>query len=183
MPTRREEARARLDSMTSATQPVFPIDEILAPLNKSIEVQVAAVEDLRKGARQVLRAPISGTVAAIPAVEGMNVSKGLPVLTVNAESSSRVLAYVDEKLYRGIEKGTEVHLVSRRYPGEVLVSRVEEVGTRVEHYPLRLLPDEFFYRYGVSVIVPMPTEGTKGGLAPSDLFPGEVLDLWFKPGN
>ncbi len=180
---RREEARARLDSMTSATQPVFPIDEILAPLNKSIEVQVAAVEELRKGARQVLRAPISGTVAAIPAVEGMNVSKGLPVLTVNAESSSRVLAYVDEKLYRGIEKGTEVHLVSRRYPGEVLVSRVEEVGPRVEHYPLRLLPDEFFYRYGVSVIVPMPTEGTKGGLAPSDLFPGEVLDLWFKPGN
>ncbi len=178
---RREEARARRDSMTTSTLTAFPIDEILAPLNKSIEVQVSVIEGLKKGVRQVLRSPISGSISDIPVVEGMNVSKGTPVLTVNAEGSNRILAYVDETLCRDIEVGTKVHMISRRYPGKILVSQVEQIGTRVERYPMRLLPKQDFSRYGLSVIVPMPAEAAKGGPGPSDLYPGDVLDLWFKP--
>ncbi|HPS01282.1 MAG TPA: HlyD family efflux transporter periplasmic adaptor subunit [Candidatus Sumerlaeota bacterium] len=178
---RREEARARRDTITSSTLTAIPIDDILAPLTKSIDAQVATIEELRKGVRQVLRSPITGSISDIPVVEGMNVTKGTPVLTVNAEGSHRILAYVDETLCRDIEVGTKVHMISRRYPGKILVSQVEQVGTRVERYPLRLLPKQDFSRYGLSVIVPMPTEGPKGGPTPADLYPGDVLDLWFKP--
>lgn len=80
----------------------------------------------------VLRSPIKGFVSAIHILAGQKVTAGMPILTVSAEKSSRIVAWVRQPISRRPNVGDVVQ-VRRVAPGQPIIEgKVVKVGTQLE---------------------------------------------------
>lgn len=148
------------------------VDVTLAPFKSQINVQEAEINYLKQEiGRHVLRAPMDGVVSNIDFCAGQAVLKGVPLMTVNDPSSTRVTAWVSEQNLRTLKVGSAVEVASRRYPRDQIEARVLKVGARVQRFPFHLSPNANLPQWGVAVLI---------GNVPEHLFfPGEVLDVRF----
>lgn len=144
----------------------------LAPFKNTITVQTAQIEYLNQQiSRHVLRAPMDGVIANIDFCAGQAVLKGIPLMTVSDPSSTRVTAWVNEQNLRKLQIGTQVEVVSRRFPRDEAEARVLKVGARVQRFPWHLSPNDNMPQWGVAVLI--------GNIPDQLFFPGELLDVRF----
>jgi multidrug resistance efflux pump len=148
------------------------IQKQVAPIREAIAAQEARVRDVQRllASRQV-RAPISGTVAAINARPGQNVALGMPILTIAGKESQCILSYVREGQRIRPVPGMSVSVQVRTIPRDTAPSVVERVGPQIEPVPAHQLRDPKVPEWGLPVRFAVPP-----GLA---LKPGELVDIAF----
>lgn len=148
------------------------VDGFLGALREGIEVQEARIEAVRERRMMLaLRAPLTGQVASMLHRTGETIQAGEPILTIAGEESDRVLAYVSEKMALEVAVGTQVELISKRDPRQIVTCKVLRVGSGIEEFPLRLWRNPAIPEWGYCLLV---------GDIPGGLFlPGESVDLRF----
>jgi len=148
------------------------IQKQVAPIREAIAAQEARVQEVQRllASRQV-RAPVSGTVAAIHAFPGQSVTAGRPILTIAGAESQCILSYVREGQRIRPVVGMGVAVQARTIPRDTGWATVEQVGPQVEPVPVHQLRDPRVPEWGVPVRIPVPP-----GLT---VKPGELVDVAF----
>jgi len=169
-----EEARRRRESYEQQSADV-EVPHLIEPLIESVRVQEARIDEISDRRQHLLvRAPLSGTVCHVfqrIARTGETVMAGVPLLSITASQSKRVVAYVDERAARDMEVGMPVEVSTRDYPRKVVTTQLLKVGAKIEEFPLRLRRNPVFSQWGVAALV---------GDVPADVFlPGEFVNLRF----
>jgi multidrug resistance efflux pump len=149
------------------------VDKLLGPLEAAITVQEARMAELRvliDGLQ--IRAPFSGTIAAVFAWPGQSVRQGEPVLTLATEQGRFVVGYLRQAQRIRPTVGAPVD-VRVRVPGARPVSAVVgRVGPQVELIPPHQRRDPAVLEWGLPVRITLPD-----GLAAR---PGELVDIRFR---
>lgn len=111
----------------------------LEPIAAAVHVQEAALAEAEYAlAQTTLVAPVDGTVGAVLQRPGDVLAAGAPVVTLVTARPGRVVAYVPERLARGLSLGMKVKL--RRggpFRGAVLPGEVVELAPQLEEVPVR----------------------------------------------
>jgi multidrug resistance efflux pump len=74
-----------------------------------------------------IASPISGTIVQIPAVQGQNVSPGLPLIQLINLQAVFVTAYVDESAINNVSIGQDVDIMVDAYSGTTFTGHVQEI--------------------------------------------------------
>jgi len=148
------------------------VQKQVAPIREAIAAQEARVKEVQRllASREV-RAPVSGTVAAIHAFPGQSVTAGQPILTIAGTETECILIYVREGQRIRPVAGMSVSVQARTIPRDTGWAKVEQVGSQVEPVPPHQLRDPKVPEWGVPVRIPVPP-----GLV---LKPGELVDVAF----
>lgn len=80
----------------------------------------------------IVKAPISGTVVALPAEVGMTISPAVPVARLAGAGSLEVRTYVAERFISKMKVGLPVELTLDAYPGRTFYGRVRELSPTVD---------------------------------------------------
>lgn len=80
----------------------------------------------------VVKAPISGTVIALPAQLGMTISQAVPVARLAGAESLEARAFVAERFISKMKVGLPVELTLDAYPGRTFYGRVRELSPTVD---------------------------------------------------
>lgn len=80
----------------------------------------------------VVKAPISGTVIALPAQLGMTISQAVPVARLAGSGSLEARAFVAERFISKMRVGLPVELTLDAYPGRIFYGRVRELSPTVD---------------------------------------------------
>lgn len=80
----------------------------------------------------VVKAPISGTVIALPAQLGMTISQAVPVARLAGSGSLEARAFVAERFISKMRVGLPVELTLDAYPGRTFYGRVRELSPTVD---------------------------------------------------
>lgn len=80
----------------------------------------------------VVKAPISGTVIALPAQLGMTISQAVPVARLAGSGSLEARAFVAERFISKMKVGLPVELTLDAYPGRTFYGRVRELSPTVD---------------------------------------------------
>jgi multidrug efflux pump subunit AcrA (membrane-fusion protein) len=80
----------------------------------------------------VVRAPVAGTVVALPAMVGMTVSQQVPVARVAAGGALEVRVYVAERFISKMTPNLPCEIILDAYPGEVFQGSVAELAPVVD---------------------------------------------------
>lgn len=145
---RREERTARFDPATQQW------DAMVVPVRRAIDVQEARLDELRiRLERIALRAPMGGRVTRIDCQPGQTVLAGVPVMSIAARESDRVIAYLDRHYNERRLMRAEVTLSSQERPHERLPAAVLRVGGAFEPPPPELSPGLFMRPPGLPVLI------------------------------
>jgi len=96
---------------------------------------VAAVDPSRPGMEyvaSVVRAPVSGTVIALPAQLGMTVSQAVPLARISGGGGLETRLYVAERFISKIRINQPCEITLDAYPGEVFRGSITEVSPTVD---------------------------------------------------
>ena len=96
---------------------------------------LAEVDPSRPGTTymtSVVRAPVAGTVVALPAMIGMTVSQQVPVARVAAGGALEVRVYVAERFISKMAPNLPCEIILDAYPGEVFQGSVAELAPVVD---------------------------------------------------
>lgn len=74
-----------------------------------------------------IRAPLTGAVTALGAKDGMNVSEGMPLATINGLSPVWLIASVPQRTAGQLRPGSPVEARLASYPGEQFEGQIESV--------------------------------------------------------
>jgi len=80
----------------------------------------------------VVKAPISGTVVALPAQLGMTISQAVPVARLAGAGSLEARTYVAERFISKMKVGLPVELSLDAFPGRTFYGRVRELSPTVD---------------------------------------------------
>lgn len=80
----------------------------------------------------VVKAPISGTIVALPAQLGMTISQAVPVARLAGAGSLEARTYVAERFISKMRVGLPVELTLDAYPGRTFYGRVRELSPTVD---------------------------------------------------
>lgn len=80
----------------------------------------------------VVKAPITGTVVALPAQLGMTISQAVPVARLAGAGSLEVRTYVAERFISKMRLGLPVELTLDAYPGRTFYGRIRELSPTVD---------------------------------------------------
>ena len=80
----------------------------------------------------VVKAPIFGTVIALPAQLGMTISQAVPVARLAGSGSLEARAFVAERFISKMRVGLPVELTLDAYPGRTFYGRVRELSPTVD---------------------------------------------------
>lgn len=80
----------------------------------------------------VVKAPISGTIVALPAQLGMTISQAVPVARLAGAGSIEARTYVAERFISKMKVGLPVELTLDAYPGRTFYGRVRELSPTVD---------------------------------------------------
>ncbi len=150
------------------------VETLLEPIYATIEAQCKHIEILCQQFDALsVRAPVSGTVAAIWARPGQTVPAGMPIATIAAHSTDYIVSYLRQDLPIQPVEGMKVEVRLRRRPVATYVAKVERVGPQVELIPerQRVLHEVNTLEWGLPVWISVPADGK--------LRPGELVDLRF----
>jgi len=96
---------------------------------------VAAVDPSRPGMEfvaSVVRAPVAGTVIALPAQVGMTVSQAVPLARISGGAGLETRLYVAERFISKISLNQPCEITLDAYPGEVFRGSITEVSPTVD---------------------------------------------------
>jgi multidrug efflux pump subunit AcrA (membrane-fusion protein) len=96
---------------------------------------IAAIDPSRPGMEYVAsiaRAPITGTVVALPAQVGMTVSQSVPLARIAGGSALEIRLFVAERDISKISVNLPCEIALDAYPGEVFQGSVSEVSPTVD---------------------------------------------------
>jgi multidrug efflux pump subunit AcrA (membrane-fusion protein) len=96
---------------------------------------VAAVDPSRPGMEfvaSVVRAPVSGTVIALPAQLGMTVSQAVPLARISGGAGLETRLHVAERFISRISLNQPCEITLDAYPGEIFRGSVTEVSPTVD---------------------------------------------------
>ncbi|WP_304223903.1 efflux RND transporter periplasmic adaptor subunit [Gracilinema caldarium] len=80
----------------------------------------------------LVKAPISGTVVALPVQIGMTISQAMPVARLAGSGSLEARTYVAERFISKMKVGLGVELSLDAYPGRIFSGRVRELSPTVD---------------------------------------------------
>jgi RND family efflux transporter MFP subunit len=96
---------------------------------------VAAVDPSRPGMEYVasiVRAPVAGTVIALPAQVGMTVSQAVPLARISGGAGLETRLYVAERYISKISLNQPCEVTLDAYPGEIFRGSVTEISPTVD---------------------------------------------------
>jgi len=76
----------------------------------------------------VAKAPIAGTVVALPAQLGMTISQAVPVARLSRTDALELRTYVAERFVSKVRAGQKAEVLLDAYPGDVFSATVREVS-------------------------------------------------------
>ena len=96
---------------------------------------VAEVDPSRPGMEfkpSVVRAPVSGTVVALPAQVGMTISQAVPLARISGGAGLEIRLYVAERFISKISLNQPCEITLDAYPGEVFRGSITEISPTVD---------------------------------------------------
>jgi multidrug resistance efflux pump len=148
------------------------VSAILAPLQAAVATQRSRVQELQWQVRElVVRAPVSGAIAAVHRWPGQYIQAGDPIVTVATELGQYIVGYIRQGHPIRPKVGMLVNVRSR-VPGQLpLSATVTKVGPQFEAAPTELLQDPRRPEWVLPIRVSFP--------AALNARPGELVDLMF----
>ncbi|HPO16674.1 MAG TPA: efflux RND transporter periplasmic adaptor subunit [Candidatus Hydrogenedentes bacterium] len=163
-----DEAVARQNALQEQPRDL-DLERMLAPLQKAIAVQEAAITEIQERRKQlILLSPGAGQVTAILKQSGETVMAGDPIVTLSLDNTLRVVAYINERAIQEVPVGTRARLSSRYRPDLTTGAEVVKVGRQIEPLPIRLLLNPVTPEYGIIVIL---------ALKDPVFYPGECVNV------
>lgn len=151
---------------------------VLAPGTKADEAIVEAIraqeEKLRAEVMTIsLKSPIDGMVSFVLHAQGEKVVANMPLITISAVSSTRIIGYVRKPFSNMPKPGDTVQIRRQTFKRESAQATVLEVSSQLEPITSTLVPAQAGVKVelGLAFAISMPAE-----LA---LIPGEPVDLIF----
>jgi RND family efflux transporter MFP subunit len=80
----------------------------------------------------VVKAPIAGTIVALPAQVGMTVSQAVPIARISANNALEIRLYIAERFISEMALNLPCEISLDAYPGEVFQGRVSELSPVVD---------------------------------------------------
>ncbi|MDR2029799.1 MAG: efflux RND transporter periplasmic adaptor subunit [Treponema sp.] len=80
----------------------------------------------------VVKAPIAGTVVALPAQIGMTISQAVPIARISGNNALEIRLYIAERFISQIALNLPCEISLDAYPGEVFRGRVSELSPVVD---------------------------------------------------
>lgn len=96
---------------------------------------IAAVDPSKPGmdyVASIVRAPITGTVASLPAQLGMTVSQSVPIARISGGSGLETRVYVAERYISKIAVNQTCEIILDAYPGEPFKGSVTKISPTVD---------------------------------------------------
>lgn len=153
---------------------VSPLEKLLAPLQEAITVQQLEIEKLQLQIEGLaIRAPISGTIAAVHSIPGQVVQPGDPIVTIASGQADYIVSYVRQAQRIRPFVDMKVTVKSRQPGSQPLPATVVDVGAQFELIPQPHLADPMIIEYGLPIRISRPP-----GL---EARPGELLEINFGP--
>jgi multidrug resistance efflux pump len=176
-----EDGVKRLEKATEAAK--SPETQLHAAINVSEQKLKLAEAQMNP---VVVRSPIDGSVVMIHRYNGENVGAGVPIVTIGAVQSDRIVGYIRQPFYGTPEKDMLVRVRTRGSSRREGVGKILAVGPQLQ--PLNdafMTPTRLnnLVDLGLPVYVSMPPELKSGPGEPIRLHPGEFVDMTLIPGN
>ncbi|MDY0109092.1 MAG: HlyD family efflux transporter periplasmic adaptor subunit [Candidatus Krumholzibacteria bacterium] len=157
-------ARLHLPALTSPEDPLRAAIRLHEERLREVEAELGPV---------TLRAPIDGMVGLIYRNPGEHVLAGEPLLTVMAETSDRIIAYLRQPIRVRPQVGMAVRVQARTREGGAGVGEVLHVSAQLELLPEDMLAPGMQPEKALPVLISLP-EGCR-------LLPGERVGLALLP--
>ncbi|MDR0473924.1 MAG: efflux RND transporter periplasmic adaptor subunit [Treponema sp.] len=96
---------------------------------------IAEVDPSRPGmdfVPSVVKAPVSGTIVALPAQLGMTISQAVPLARISGGSGLEIRLYVAERFISRISMGQNCEITLDAWPGEIFRGRISEISPVVD---------------------------------------------------
>jgi multidrug resistance efflux pump len=169
-------ARA-LEQMSEFTpQQAIAVAKPLDSVRAVIAVQEARIRELELQVKALeIRAPLDGTVAAIARLPGQAVRAGDTVVTIASDQAQYIVGYIRQQARFHPVVGMAVDVRLRSNPSVAIEAYVDRVGPQFELVPSHQLRDPRVAEWGLPVRIVLATQ--------SELRPGELVDLRFRPGK
>ncbi len=119
--------------------------------------------------RIILRAPIDGTVTAISNHVGENILAGVPILTITADTSERIVGYLRQPFPFEPKEGMKVTVHSRSFGHEAQTAQIISVGKQFEAIIGPLSRQGVPFELGLPIGISVPSS--------PKLRPSELVDL------
>jgi multidrug resistance efflux pump len=162
--------------MTEALQKLTPAHspEDKDTVEEAIKTKIRELEETLKPA--TLRAPMAGVISIIYHRAGEKVVRGVPILTITALHSDRVVGYLRQPINTRPTTNDVAIVRTRTQKRQFATGRIERVGTQMELInPALLSTDSNRIEVGLPFMVRLP-ETMK-------LVPGEFVDISIQPAS
>jgi multidrug resistance efflux pump len=162
-----------VEGMTEALAEVKPSasPEDQDAVAEAIKTKIAELEETLKPVK--IKSPMAGVVSTIYHRPGEKVVRGVPILTVTAQHSDRIVGYLRQPINARPTTNDLVVVSTRTQKRQYATGKILRVGTQMELInPALLSTDSNRIEVGLPILVSVP-EGMK-------LVPGEFVDLAIK---
>lgn len=122
-----------------------------------------------------LKIPMDGMVSAVYRRAGETIMAGEPILTVSAQTSGRIVAYLRQPIGMEPKPGTPVEVRTRSLRRHAGSASILQVGAQMEPISpaLRAISSSQHVESGLPVLVSIPSD--------LKLLPGEIVDVILSP--
>jgi multidrug resistance efflux pump len=142
------------------------------PVEKAIETRIKELEETLKPT--ALKAPMTGVISTIYHRAGEKVVKGIPILTITALHSDRVVGYLRQPINTRPTTNDIAIVRTRTQKRQIATGRIERIGTQMELInPALLSTDANRIEVGLPFLVRLPEE--------MKLIAGEAVDISIQP--
>lgn len=163
--------------------------DLPSSVRAALAVEERALEAIEIQLRPVpLLAPMNGFVSMVHRHDGENILAGEPILTISADRSQHIVAYLRQPFTTEPVPGQKVRLRSRGRSGQSADSEILRTGTQLEPILPELLPQRPGGTLSIDPIRPAASPSTEYGLPilvaiPGGfrVLPGELVDLTLGP--
>jgi multidrug resistance efflux pump len=161
-------AAGQLTTLTVKQGDIVTAGEMLATMTPA-----ASTNNSRSAPASLsITSPISGTIVQTLAVQGQNVSPGLPLIQLTNLHAVTVTAYVDESAINNVSIGQDVDITVDAYSGTTFTGHVQQI-VQATAGQFSLLPNQDptsgnFTKVSQRIPIIITLDGNTG----KDLFPG-----------
>lgn len=154
----------------SGTEQNQRLERRMEPFRAAVQVREAALRELERAIDELtLRAPVDGSVGVLPHRIGEVVAAGAEVVSLVSVRPGRVVAFVPERLARGLSLGQVLRLRRTGVIGQALHARVIELSPLVDEVPPRARPSPTVPAWARRAVVQIEGDTT--------LLPGETFHV------
>ncbi|MCI0746564.1 MAG: hypothetical protein L0Y58_14280 [Verrucomicrobia subdivision 3 bacterium] len=164
-----DERTKLIEELGAALQKLEPtVTAEVDPVEEAVKSQLAELEATLKPV--TLKAPMTGVISMIYHRPGEKVVRGVPILTITAPYSDRIVGYMRQPINIRPTTNDTVVVRTRTQKRQVADAKILRVGTQMEMInPALLSTDSNRLEVGLPILVTLP-DGMQ-------LVPGEYVDL------